>query len=598
MSRLRRNLLAGLATTAGAALANPFSPPVLAASVPDGRKPESPSVLDFMSPAMRQDALSGAPMLDHTRAIQAALDSGAAELAVPGGCTFNLTGPLTVGRKTRICGAGELRFSAGIATMAAITVKADGCEFDGIVLTNPNRLQAPAGGRNTGILFRADLGTVTRSTIRGFQNGITVESEGEYHDFIIANNRILDCIGAGGGPGDSTSGTGEDRGDGITIWGCAATITGNLVTAMAGQDCRIGIHVEGLAHYHNGASPRQDNLCTIVGNIVLGPFRRSIVTENLNNASIAGNTCEGATWWGIAVARSLACSITANTVKLDRASTDKSGASWSPIHAGIAVYGGAVQCVISGNTVDLTQGHAAAAILLQGLQTDTVVVGKQACIADGTRRVRLAAPNPTIQVGQLLTGGGVPAQTYVANIDGTTLLASKPIAAGSPMLTVTWHDRGQGIAVTDNSILCNAAIETIGIWAQYQDHPTISGNNIRYMGKVGISCHDVADPVINGNTVLGLNGTKSGIDLAWSRTAAVVVNNVVAGFDAPGAYGINVVNRTGGVVSGNFVRDCATNIHLYGCTGMSVTGNSSVSCASHYTAGSGSGMMLANNASL
>lgn len=595
MSEQRRNFLTRITTSAGVAVAGYLSATPATAASTRALNGEV-SVLDFMSPGMRDDALLAAPLHDHSAAIQAAFDSGAAVVELPASCVFRLTKPLKIGKKIRVLGSGELRFIAGVANAAAITVTADGCEFDGVSITNWNLLHSNSGPRNVGIMFRASLGTVTRSTIRQFQNGIQVESTGEYHDFIIANNRIIDCIGAGGGPTQKSS-YGEDRGDGITIWGCAATITGNLVTAKAGQDCRIGIHLEGLANYHPESFPLQDNMCTVVGNVVRGSFRRSIVTENVNNSTITGNTCEGAKWWGIAIVRSLACSVTGNTVIIDRAATDGTGSAWDPIHAGIAVYGGAVQCVITGNTIDLTRGHAKAAISLQGSDTDTATSVEQRATTNGTIRVTLAAANPAVQLGQLITGAGVPAATFVVSVARTALVASKPIGVGSPLLTFKWHERGQGTAVTNNSVLCNAADGAIGVLALHQDSPSIVGNNLRYMGMHGIHCFDVSDPVISGNTVLGQESAKHGIHLESNATGAVVVGNVVEGFNGSGGSGIEAANRTGGVISANLVRRCGTGISLYGCTDMSVTGNSSIGCGASYSEAHGAGMLLASNVS-
>jgi parallel beta-helix repeat protein len=594
VSEQRRSFLTRMTTAAGAAAAGYFAaPPAIAANT--GTLTREVSVFDFMSQDMRNDALSGAPSVDHSAAIQAAFNSGAAVVELPGGCVFKVTKPLKIERTLRVQGSGELRFTAGIARAAAITVTADGCEFDGVVLTNWNMLQSNSGDRNVGIMFRASLGSVTRATIRQFQNGIQVESTGEYHDFVIANNRILDCLGAGGGKA-SKSTAGEDRGDGITIWGCTATITGNIVTAKAGQDCRIGIHMEGLANYHADSFPLQDNLCTVVGNVVRGPFRRSIVTEDVNNSTITGNTCEGATWWGIAIVRSYACSVSGNAIIFDRAATDGTGSAWDPVHAGIAVYGGAAQCVISGNTIDLTRGFAAAAISLQGSDTDNAVATEQRATANGSTRVTLAAANPMIQIGQRITGPGVPDATFVVSAARTALVTSNPVGAGSPMLTFTWHERGQGTAVTHNSVLCNAADGAAGILARHQDSPSILGNNLRHMGAHGVLCFDVADPVINSNTVIGKGSAKKGICLESNASGAVVVGNVIEGFDGDGGCGIDVAQRTGGVVSANLIRRCATAISLSGCKDISVTGNSSVGCRTSYANANGAGLILASNA--
>ena len=148
MSGLRRNFIMRLATGAGAVVAGNSITTNVARSTSREDIKGTATVLDFMSPEMRRDALSKAPLLNHTLAMQAALNDGVSALTVPEGVVVRLTAPLIVKRKILLTGGGELRFTAGVANTAAITVCADGCEFDGVLLTNPNLLQAQAGDRN------------------------------------------------------------------------------------------------------------------------------------------------------------------------------------------------------------------------------------------------------------------------------------------------------------------------------------------------------------------------------------------------------------------------------------------------------------------
>ncbi|MGF6963037.1 parallel beta-helix repeat protein [Paraburkholderia sp. WC7.3g] len=495
----------------------------------------------------------------------------------------------------RLTGNGELRFVSGITGSAAITVSADYCEFDGVFVTNPNLLQEQTGNRMSAITFLANYGKVVNSTVQYFQHGVIVESTGEYHDFIISNNKILDCIGAGDGPSNTTSGNGEDRGDGITVWGCCATITGNLVTAKAGQDCRIGIHMEGMPTYHADSYPLEENLGTISGNVVRGSFRRSIVLEQVNNVTVSANTCQGATWWGIAVIKAIACTINGNTILYTRASTDQTGGSWSPIHAGVNLYGGCINCVVNANTIDTSRGFADTGIYLQGLNSDSQVQGTQAATSTGTATLTLSAVNPVIDVGQLVTGTGVPAGTYVLSVIGTTLYLSNAVTAGTPTLTFTTHDRGVGNVVTNNTVLCNGGQTQSGIWAQYQDYPVINNNGVRNPTTYGVTGYDIAYPVINGNNLAGFKGVNYGIQLVSNTTAVVINGNLISGFTVAGAVGIGVQNRVGGVISGNFVTGSPTDIDLWACTQMVVTSNNSVGATTHYSNGTGTGMTLANN---
>lgn len=96
MSEQRRNFLTRITTSAGVAVAGYLSAtPATAASMRalNGEV----SVLDFMSPGMRDDALSAALSHAHSAAIQGAFDSGAAVVELPASCVFRLTRPLKIG---------------------------------------------------------------------------------------------------------------------------------------------------------------------------------------------------------------------------------------------------------------------------------------------------------------------------------------------------------------------------------------------------------------------------------------------------------------------------------------------------------------------
>ncbi|NUX58662.1 hypothetical protein [Paraburkholderia youngii] len=557
---------------------------------------DTPTIFDSMTPAMRLDALSGAPALDHTAAVQAAFNSGVSTLTVPSGAVFRLTGPLTISNKMRLTGNGELRFVSGVVGSACITVSADYCEFDNIYMTNPNLLQQQTGNRMSAITFLANYGKVVNSTIRWFQHGVVVESSGEFHDFVISNNKILDCIGAGDGPSNTTSTNGEDRGDGITVWGCCATITGNLVTAMAGQDCRVGIHQEGLPNYHGNNYPYQENLATISGNVVRGSFRRSIVFESVYNGAITGNVCQGATWGGIESIRNICCTISGNTILYTRAANDQTGAAFAPIHAGINLYGGNIDCVVTGNAVDTSRGFADVGIDLQGLNTNNQTQVTQTVTANGTSTIVLSAIDPRVVVGELVTGTGVPANTFVLSINGANVILNNVVTTGTPSVTFTLYDRGQNNVVTNNNVLCNGAnANTIGIAASYQDSAVINANAVRQATTYGISCYDVSYPVINGNNLVGFKSPNAGVQLNSNATSAVVVGNLITGFTAAGAVGIQCYGRVGGVVSSNYVNGSPTDIDFYNSTNLVATGNNSVGATSHYVNGGGTGMTLANN---
>ena len=340
---------------------------------------------------------------DDTARIQAAINGIPlnSTLLLPDGSRCITT--LTVARKIKLRG-GRLSWTAGITNADAITVTADGVEFHDVTLINPNELGAATGNRNIGIRFTANEGTVSGCTIQQFQNGIMVSADGEWSRFRITDNRVIDVVGTGGGP-SSASTDGEDRGDGIVVWGAQATITGNIVSARSGTDARIGIHCEGLPGFAGTPGNYSSAQYTISDNIVYGQFRRGISVEDVSEASVTGNTVADSTWWAVSLAANCRAShLTGNTILWTRAAGDNQGSAFSPQRGPIMAYGITHDSVIAGNTIRIA-GTAAAAIIVQGVDssnrgTDTLVTNNTWYVesgaltdgikADNTARLRLA----------------------------------------------------------------------------------------------------------------------------------------------------------------------------------------------------------------
>lgn len=298
---------------------------------------------------------------DSTAGIQRVLDDAptGAEVSFPAG-VYQCTSTVTVGSTLHLRGPGaQLLFVAGVAGSAGVHVTADGVSIHSMSITTTVEGNQ-TGSKQFGVYVDANEFEITSCTMEGWQNGIAVSPFGEYANIRIIGNRVKDIVGAGDGPNDTASTNGEDRGDGIVVWGCQATVIGNIVNAKPGTDARIGIHTEALATDEGTANPpHPDAMVAIADNVVFGNFRRDIVSEQVDSATITGNTVADATWWGIAVSDANGVVIAANTVIWTRTAADQQGAAWSPVRAPFMLYGGAQGTTVQHNAARLV-GDAAA----------------------------------------------------------------------------------------------------------------------------------------------------------------------------------------------------------------------------------------------
>lgn len=305
---------------------------------------------------------------DGVRAFIASLPAeGVRTVEVPSGSVIRLDGTIEIPGNTILRGGGELRWTEGISESAALSVVGDNVEISGVTMTNPNELGSAEGDRNYGIEIKASDVRVIGNHIERFQNGIAVRYGGEFHDIVISGNRVKDVIGVGAGP-DSRENRGEDRGDGIVVWGAQATVTGNIVNAKPGTDARVGIHTESITLGNTEDAPHSASMVAITGNVVYGQFRRSIVSENVAHTTITGNTVADATWWGIAVIlRSHDSVVADNTILYTRTAADGQGQNYDPRRAPIMIYGGVERAQISGNSLVVKPGaDARAFVVIQG----------------------------------------------------------------------------------------------------------------------------------------------------------------------------------------------------------------------------------------
>jgi hypothetical protein len=346
-------------------------------------QPEVPLVaLDADTIVLTGKGIDATGVGDSTRAIQAVLEHApkGSHVFLPQG-TYQITETLRITTRIHLHGPGTLNFVAGIENSPGLLISANDCVVAGLTLTNPNLLGAKTGRQSYGIMIRANGTTISGCTVDSWQGGVAVGADGEWTNHRIHNNRIKDIIGAGDGPTDSSSTYGEDRGDGITIWGAQATISGNIINCKVGSDGRIGIHAEALSAFQGPLpTPQPAAMVTISGNIVYGKFRRGISSEGMTGSVIVGNTVADSTWWSLSLARGSAeCVVEGNTVIWTRQKTDMHGQAWAPRRAPLMLYGSVAGCIVRGNTVTV-RGAATAGMFIQGIDSNTF---PSDCIVDG-----------------------------------------------------------------------------------------------------------------------------------------------------------------------------------------------------------------------
>lgn len=418
-----------------------------------------------------------------TTAVQALLDglSDGSIATVPNGAIINLDNGLTINKRIRLTGPGELRWTA--ATTRLLQVNVDGVHLDGLYLTNPNGIQ------QRGVYVQANIFRATGCRIVGMQDGILIAATGEFHDFVIANNHILDVIGSGLGSGDTTS-AGESNGDGIVVWGASATITGNRITCKAGKDARIGIHMEGQPSQELDTTyAHRDALGAITGNVVTGQFRRGIVSEGVAHVTITGNVVADSTWWGIAlIGLASHCIVAGNTIKYTRTAADTQGANAAPNRAGIMLFciqTPLVNTVVADNVIRaVSTSSMPSGIYLQadssvssnaatGLQISGNIINDEAAVMGTGINIKAAATDVRIvnnYVGTFKTNG-----IYAFTCPQIEVLGNKVNGPGiGASIRGVFLDGGAAEARVDGNTIRDVGV---GIGAQFRSLMTTANNN-------------------------------------------------------------------------------------------------------------------------
>lgn len=441
--------------------------------------------------AVKQYGAKGDGVTDDTAAIQALITSAPAGSTIHfnESATFLLTAKLTANKRLRFTGNGTLRWTAGIAAGAAFEVTADGCEFDGVRMINPNELGNTAQGsaRPYGIFVKANEVKITRCHLELFQNAIGIEAAGEWHDFIVSNNRIKDVIGAGDGAANTAGGNGEDRGDGIICWGASITITGNVVNAKPGTDARVGIHVEALQPYGSTPFVHKDAMAVIADNVVYGPFRRGLTNEEMTNCTISGNAVADSTWAAIAIPGARNTTVVGNAIKWTRTSADLHGEAWSPKRGAFNVFNTLENVVLANNTItvvpgaEMKYGFSVVGTSDTNQSYDLTIEGNH-----------IIDPTETMVAGFYLSNGGVRLRVRGNKVRGFTGYG-------------VYSYKGQDIIVDGNTFAAAAAATIAeGVHLEASQTSAIVRDNVIRGCSVGVKAIQRGEfTVISGNVIVG-----------------------------------------------------------------------------------------------
>lgn len=479
------------------------------------------------------DGIDPTGAADSRDAVQALLDRApvGATIVNPSGATLRLNGGITVeNAHTRLTGSGEWRFRAGGSYSTDpdeqngfIDLRGDHCSVDGIRATNPDAVL------NRGIIFLANYGRATNCTLVGFGSGIHISPAGEFHDFTISGNHVLDIIGDGRGPAD-TSRIGEAYGDGIMCWGSGVSVTGNVVTCKDGADARIGIHVEGLDDQAATPWVHDHQMAVISGNVVHGRFRRGIASEGVDHIAITGNAVADATWWSIALLSADHSIVANNVILYTRTAADTQGSAWGPARSAIVLYcvekGTIVNPLVVDNTIRVLHGGVADAAIhiLGGDAAVRAVIGGRIAgnriHSDGTLRdgIRADQTIADCEIDDNGIGGFRGTGILLQGHDGAKVRRNT-VAAPGRSGSSTAIDIGAGRRLTcDGNVLTSA--ET-GVRATGQRVRTAITDNAFEDMAVGVD--------LGGTTGVVLCSSNTAVDVTRPRinlpAGAVVIGN-------------------------------------------------------------------------
>ena len=496
---------------------------------------------------------------DDTSAIQAALDTEKTVI-VPDGEYFtdqvviNTDGQKLLGMGGKLVALPASLSASDIDRYALVSAQANFVEIAHLYLDNPslsNMKERPEWpfAINMGIDVSGFQCNVHHNIVRRFLDGIVVlTSTGgstgpEYAYNIISNNIVWELLGSGSGDDNRIDNQGETLGDGIVSWGASTIITGNIVQARQGADCRIGIHVESLADRHDPVdftAMYEDRGAVISNNIVLGHgldvrngrFRRGIVSEAVKEVSITGNVVYGGGWWGIAVIVGGSAtegrgnfSIVGNQVYWSRPAVDLSGDDWSPARSGIAAWsnttGKITNVVIADNNIQNIGDIGT------GIRISSFTGG-----SSFRDQVRITGNSVFQREGGLFNNSFIVASSASANeliVSNNTLKGT--LNGGQALLRI--QNAQERLVINGNIIVYDGSTTTFKCMELSGGSAVITGNHFDG-GNDGVHLVNMDRVVFTGNIIE--NCTDDGLDM-FGTTSAILSSNIIE--NVGGSYTTN-----------------------------------------------------------
>lgn len=444
-------------------------------------KPSPSTVINVKSYGAIGDGVT-----DDTAAIQTALTAApAGAIILFPDAIFAVKGPLNVTTaKVQIVGPGTLRNINPSLTSATfvylLEIKADDVIIDGLTMDNPT-YATWIGAIN----IQGNRCTVEGCRIDGFTEGIQSTQNG-YVGCKAVSNQVTNVVGVAS----------ENIGDGICFLTPQSIIADNFITCKAGTDGRVGACIDTAGNYS-----------TVTGNVIQGPFRRSVHCELSPETTISGNSCTGATQWGI-ICQSSDCTVTGNTVQTPAASPGPLGAG--TIVAGIHSNQSAVDITVTDNVV--ISGGAGQGIVLYGTRfviSDNVITGAASSLT-----------NAIYAQGTDFSVSGNKVDAGVCSSDGIYCYSCP------------------GVRVIGNTVERTLAS---GINVSNSIKAAIMGNLAKNCANYGIIAQNASDDaIIEGNHCYDDQTTKTqlyGVDIYASNNPRIIGNNVVGNLTGGVGYG-------------------------------------------------------------
>lgn len=419
-------------------------------------------------------------------------------------------------------------------TYATIKITGNKCRVENLVLVNIRRVGVWAKDVNeftfTGNLLQGNYPVGQWTGIETVNYGLLLDpgTGAPEGNFRVTNNTFESTVQGiiaanyGGGNDQTTAGINITSNTFMGCWNHGiylASSYGSVIEANSFVRCQFPIVAEGKYHLVNGntlyttatgnqtditgISMRESIGCMVTNNIIIGdaPSTGSVIAflnlagDLLPNSLLNDNTC-------------------ADNIIL------VTGGASVPISFGSSNF----TTQMNNNTIARNRivgaGKSNAGLITLVPQAAFAVT---ASIATNVLTVTASAGN--VGVGQLVTGAGVPASTYIASLGtgtggaGTYNLSTTPGTVASEAMTVTTLSQNNRIIDNDLTLSTTAvAAQNNLIHVQYSNGGEIRGNTVRLAGAAtgavtiyGVYAYTVTGCRIESNNIIA-DGTAAAID--------------------------------------------------------------------------------------